>query len=309
MWFSEAGGNRIGRIDVSPAQPVDSTPPVVAIDTPVDGATFAVGDVVLADYACADEDAGSGLATCDGAVPDGSPIDTSLGTHTFAVTATDAAGNAASATTTYQVIPPPDVTAPTITIDAPVDGATLSVGDVVLADYACADEVGGSGLATCDGPVPSGSPIDTSLGTHTFTVTASDAAGNAASASASYAVLGDLRGRLDPAGTWNDARAGSAFLLSFELGPRSLRFAWRLNPRNLFIGGSPATQAVDCSDPAVALGPLQPADSGYMVTGDGRIHVLWKSDKRWTGTCRALTLDLDLGGWRDAPVTFLVRFR
>ena len=188
MWFTEAGGNRIGRIEVQVAPPPDVTPPTVTITTPADGAVFTVGQVVLADYDCADEAGGSGLATCAGPVADGDPIDTSLGTHTFTVNATDVAGNPGGATATYLVTAPPDLTPPTVTITTPADGAVFTVGQVVLADYDCADEAGGSGLATCAGPVADGDPIDTSLGTHTFTVNATDVAGNPGGATATYLV-------------------------------------------------------------------------------------------------------------------------
>ena len=189
MWFTEQSGNRIGRIEVQAAPPPDTTPPTISITSPAAGAVFSVGQVVLADYACADEVGGSGVASCDGPVADGATVDTSLGTHTFTVSASDVAGNGASASTSYVVAPPPDTTPPTISISIPADGAVFSVGQVVLADYACADEVGGSGVGSCDGPVADGAPIDTSLGTHTFSVSASDVAGNGASVSTSYVVV------------------------------------------------------------------------------------------------------------------------
>ena len=138
MWFTEAAGNRIGRIEVQVAPPPDLTPPTVTITTPADGAVYTVGQVVLADYDCADEAGGSGLATCDGPVADGDPIDTSLGTHTFTVSATDVAGNPGGASSTYLVTAPPDLTPPTVTIATPADGAVYTVGQVVLADYDCA---------------------------------------------------------------------------------------------------------------------------------------------------------------------------
>ena len=218
MWFTEQSGNRIGRIEAQVALPPDTTPPSITISSPADGAVFSVGQVVLADYACADDGGGSGIASCDGPVADGAPIDTSLGTHTFIVNASDVAGNGAGASTSYVVAAPPDTTPPSVTITSPADGAVFSVGQVVLADYACADDVGGSGIASCDGPVADGAPIDTSLGTHTFIVNASDVAGNGAGASTSYVVLGDLGGQLRPAPAWNAATAGSALTLSFDLG-------------------------------------------------------------------------------------------
>ena len=58
----------------------DRMPPI-AISTPPVGATYTQGQVVLADFSCADT-GGSGLATCVGDVPDGAGIDTSTsGVH------------------------------------------------------------------------------------------------------------------------------------------------------------------------------------------------------------------------------------
>ena len=75
--------------------------------------------------------------------------------------------------------PPVDGTDPTVTIDSPATDAVLVQGASVLADYACADESGGSGLAACVGPVADGAAIDTAtLGAHPFSVTGTDHAGN-----------------------------------------------------------------------------------------------------------------------------------
>ncbi|HET9224941.1 MAG TPA: PxKF domain-containing protein [Roseiflexaceae bacterium] len=84
--------------------------------------------------------------------------------------------------------PSADRTAPSITISAPAN-TTYTLNQVVPASYQCADENGGSGLASCVGPVPSGSPADTAaVGAKTFSVQASDNAGNTASQSVSYTV-------------------------------------------------------------------------------------------------------------------------
>ena len=57
------------------------------------------------------------------------------------------------------------------------------------ASYSCTDDAGGSGVASCTGTVPNGSPIDTStLGQHPFTVDAQDNAGNPASTTVHYTV-------------------------------------------------------------------------------------------------------------------------
>ncbi|MDQ1494386.1 MAG: hypothetical protein QOG69_869, partial [Actinomycetota bacterium] len=167
---------------------IDVTAPTISITSPVDGASIAQSTAVAADFSCADESGGSGLASCIGTVADGVNVDTStLGQHDFTVNAADNAGNSSSRTVHYTVV---DVTPPTITIDAPTDGQAIPQHDTALADYSCADETGGSGIASCVGTVPSGSAVDTSaLGAHDFTVDAADNAGNTNGATVTYNVV------------------------------------------------------------------------------------------------------------------------
>jgi hypothetical protein len=81
---------------------IDTTPPVVSITTPADGATYTLNQSVIAAYACSDPD--SIAVTCVGTMPSGSPIDTaSTGSKTFTVVGTDQANNQASASVTYSV--------------------------------------------------------------------------------------------------------------------------------------------------------------------------------------------------------------
>jgi hypothetical protein len=171
----------------------DTTPPTIVIDSPQEGSTFVEGAVVPALYSCADEPLGSGVATCVGDVPDGAPIDTSVqGPHQFTVTATDVDGNVATATVNYTVSGT-DVTPPTVTLTTPGDAAFYTQGAAIAADYSCADEPLGTGIASCVGDVPSGALIDTSLtGAFTFAVTGTDNAGNVGSAVANYTVIDSL---------------------------------------------------------------------------------------------------------------------
>lgn len=82
-----------------------------------------------------------------------------------------------------------DTKAPAITIAKPVDGSKLTKGATVLADYSCDDGSDGVGVATCTGTVAKGAKIDTAtVGTKTFTVTATDKEGKRASASVTYTV-------------------------------------------------------------------------------------------------------------------------
>ena len=80
-------------------------------------------------------------------------------------------------TTAPSVLP----TIPAIVIVSPTLSGVASYrhNAMVLANYSCTDEVGGSGLASCVGTVPVGSALDTStLGFHNFEIVAEDNAGN-----------------------------------------------------------------------------------------------------------------------------------
>jgi hypothetical protein len=81
----------------------DTIPPSLAIQSPVNGGAYTLNQQTPANYSCSD--AGSGVASCTGQVPNGSPFSTSTpGVSTFAVQATDASGNVASASSAYQVL-------------------------------------------------------------------------------------------------------------------------------------------------------------------------------------------------------------
>src|SRR5205814_626299 len=110
-----------------------------------------------------------------------------VGTHTITVTATDAAGNSATCTTTFTVT---DNTAPTV-VCSPVPGAS--------ADRNCQAAVpsvmGGVSVSdACSAPsaiILSQSPAAgtmVGLGTHTITVTATDTAGNSATCTTTFTV-------------------------------------------------------------------------------------------------------------------------
>ncbi|MFD7258893.1 OmpL47-type beta-barrel domain-containing protein [Streptomyces sp. NPDC059874] len=108
---------------------------------------------------------------------------TQQGENVVVFSATDNAGNTSSA---HSVTVRLDSVAPSIGITSPTAGPYL-LDQPVNALYSCSDAT--SGVATCAGPVPSGSPVDTStVGPHTFTVNATDRATNPASKSVTYTV-------------------------------------------------------------------------------------------------------------------------
>jgi hypothetical protein len=78
---------------------------------------------------------------------------------------------------------------PQITITSPANGASYSLGSTVLAAYQCSEGAVASTIAACTGTVAIGQPIDiSSTGTKSFTVTATDKAGNHTTATVNYAV-------------------------------------------------------------------------------------------------------------------------
>jgi hypothetical protein len=162
---------------------IDRSGPVAACNGP-DGSWHA--DNVSVD--CSASDALSGLADPAAAafalstnVPAG--VETA-GAATGSQGLVDLAGNLSTAgpVTGNRI----DRKAPSIAITVPA-GGTYAVHQVVAASYTCAD--GGSGVATCAGPVPLGGALDTATpGTKTFAVEARDAVGNAGRASSDYEV-------------------------------------------------------------------------------------------------------------------------
>jgi hypothetical protein len=168
-----------------------AAPPSESITTPGDGAVYSQGQSVPASYSCSEGAGGPGLTVasgCAGTVASGAAIDTStLGGHSFTVTATSQDGQSTTDTVNYAVASPPSVT-----IATPPDGAAYSQGQSVAAAYSCSEGAGGPGLLTsggCVGTVTDGSAIDTSsLGSHSFSVTATSQDGQSTTDTVNYAV-------------------------------------------------------------------------------------------------------------------------
>ncbi len=111
--------------------------------------------------------------------------DTPANGRELTCTATSAGGTASRSVTVFR-----DATAPTVNLVIPGDGNRYGRGTTVFADFACTDASSGIGVGSCNGTVQSGSPIDTgSVGTKSFTVTATDRAGNTRSTTHTYQVI------------------------------------------------------------------------------------------------------------------------
>lgn len=271
---------------------LDITKPHVVFGTPADGATYEQGSSLTYDYGCEDDPGGLGILACVSNIPVGFPLDTSrLGTFSFSVTAVDQQLNMSQETIQYSIV---DTTPPRITITAPADGATYSIGRQVWASFSC-DDGYGSGMNGCKGDLPSGSQLDTSFpGTKTFSVTAYDRAGNVAHETHTYSVVYDFAGFAAPIASYPTAtpmKAGESVPVKFSLhgdqGP------------NIFAAGSPAW--IPCG----ALDGQTAADGtlSYNTSAD-RYTFLAGTSKSWAGTCRDLSVTLRDGTTHRARFTF-----
>ncbi len=82
-----------------------------------------------------------------------------------------------------------DTVAPTVTVNIP-EGAVYTQGRPVPLTFSCADEAGGSGLASCVGSTPTGSNLPTgTAGMQVLTITATDNVGNVTVKTVNYRVL------------------------------------------------------------------------------------------------------------------------
>jgi len=161
------------------------------------------------------------------------------GAHTFEVRATDDAGNtdATPATRTFTVATTGDTTGPVITLNRPYDGARYSAfadpKPDLTAAFSCSD--GGSGVApggctakvgTVDvadgGAFPRPNPGASASVARTFTVTATDNAGNTTTKSVTYRVFtfASLVEDDDPLAYYRLGDGAGASTLSASSGPQ-----------------------------------------------------------------------------------------
>ncbi len=164
--------------------------PKVTLTTPSEGAPYLYGQSVDANYSC-EEAAGATLESCVGTVEDGKPISTTTGpSNTFTVTAKDTDGQTTIVKHAYTVTAPPKAK-----IEAPGSGGTYEQGSVVPSKFSCEEGTFGPGLESCDDnngtdtvSGGSGTLETSSLGPHTYKVTAKSKDGRTESASITYTV-------------------------------------------------------------------------------------------------------------------------
>jgi hypothetical protein len=101
---------------------------------------------------------------------------------TYTCTASNPEGSATASVTIRE-----DTVAPTVTLHAPRNGARYPRNASLAASFRCADAL--SGLASCVGTVPDGSPVPTGTpGSQAFVVVGTDKAGNVRTVTVHYVV-------------------------------------------------------------------------------------------------------------------------
>ena len=158
---------------------IDKTKPTIAAAGPGNGA-WTNGNVTVP-FQCGDP--GPVASGVNGGCPTG-VITTEGAAQTVTETVGDKAGNTSNPATSlaYKI----DKTDPAITITQPA--GTFDRNQAVASNYKCTDAL--SGVGTCAGPVANGAAVDTSQGgtNQTFTVNATDKAGNTATKAVTFAI-------------------------------------------------------------------------------------------------------------------------
>lgn len=184
---------------------------------------------------------------------------------------------------------------PVVHIGSPVDGAVVFAGSWLPASYACAPQ-GSRTLVRCEGTVPDGELVDTSVGAHLFTVRAVDDAGAVTEVSAGYVAFGSITGSLLEAGPH---RAGAGLTLTIE---------GAFPAKSDAVAAATATQ-VSCWDQSVLEGGAVPTTVRDQVRmKSGALSLRWHTERTWGGTCQLLTLTFGAPGWEGVTMGFGARF-
>jgi len=216
-------------------------------------------------------------------VTNDAPATFPLGTTTVTWTVTDSAGNTATDT---QVVTVVDQTPPVITV--------LGSNPATVLQGSTYTDAGATATDACSGSVAvnaTGSVNTSVIGTYTITYTATDAAGNPATATRTVNVIYVFTGFFSPVAnlpTFNSVKAGQTIAVKFSLnGNQGL---------GIMAAGFPASQPINC-DSSAPLSELEGTETsgGSTLTydsGSGQYHYNWKTEKSWAGTCRLLNVKL-----------------
>ncbi|MFL6337244.1 MAG: SBBP repeat-containing protein [Pyrinomonadaceae bacterium] len=169
-----------------------------------------------------------------------------------------------------------DRKAPDINFVSPSQGAGYTLGQAAAANYTCAD--GGSGIALCAGTAANGGAIDTSsVGVKSFTVVASDAAGNTATKTFTYNVGYGVCVLYDQT---KAHKSGSTILIKLQLYDAA---GGNLSAAGLTVTALGTVRLSDFAPGEVEDAGQANPDDNFRFAGDGYIYNL-KTTGLTTGT-------------------------
>jgi len=273
---------------------IDRTAPSTSVD--YDG-SWRRTNVTL--HFSATDTGGSGVASTQSSTNGGATWTTSTsrtittsGQTTVMYRSTDKVGNVEAAHTVVVRI---DKTAPTITVRAPQSYGTYLQGQVVTADWSATDAASGINAgSTSSSPVANGAPLPTStFGTKTFTVVATDNAGNSRTRTVTYSVSFASTGVLAPINTDGSSSftLGAVVPVSFVLTNSSGGAYSTAHPRlNL---ARKQTNGTWGSEQAAVASPSVSGGNTFTYAGSGRYTFNLRTSVLTAGTWR---LRIDLGG-------------
>jgi sugar lactone lactonase YvrE len=180
---------------------------------------------------------------------------------------------------------------PGITLLYPEANATYGAFTLTNTQYVCSDNL--STNPTCTGTAPHGTPIPASTaGAKSFTVTATDAAGNTASLTRPYSVAALQFER------WIEPLRRSPILNGVTAGSL-VPIRWRmLDGTGQAVINPAAFQSITvlnmtCQGPLVALNGTATGGPGLSVNpANGYFTYNWQTDASWAGTCRRVQIRL-----------------
>ena len=217
----------------------------------------------------------SGIYDCSTDVPFGG---TDTATGQVSGGCRNNAGRATNSTFLYKF----DGTAPEL---APsVEPAVVTLGGAAAATANATDATSGIATQGCG-------PVDTStVGTHAVTCTATDNAGNTATAEATYTVAYTFSGFSAPVdkNAVNVANAGKTIPLKWRVTDGSGAPITTLTSVDVWATGI----ACDLGDTADQLETYSTDSAGLRHLGDGYYQFNWKTPKSYASSCKVLHLDL-----------------